>query len=100
MNFELTKVEWADAQKKYPPGYTRVTHYTLLKWHMKKGSEATLANLVSVLASSGNEDAELIQEIIDHFKCKFTIQGTVENNSSNNLIMYHKAVKFGDFSLQ
>ena len=101
MYLDLSIDEWLTIHADNPRNYESLKLATLLKWHEKKGfDEATLANLVTVLTSSENEDTELIQEIIDHFKCKFTIQDTVENNSSNNFIMYHKPVKFGDVSLQ
>ena len=43
---------------------------TLLKWRKKKGSEATLANLVTVLASPSEKNSKLIEEIIGHFNFK------------------------------
>ena len=43
----------------------------LLCWRKKKGAEATLANLVSVLASPEDVDFLMIEKTIEHFKCKF-----------------------------
>ena len=68
--FDLTLAEWTVIQKNNPRDYEGVKRDTLLKWRKKKGSETTLANLVTVLASPDTENAQLIEEIIAHFNVK------------------------------
>jgi len=68
--FDLTLAEWTVIQRNNPRDYAGVKRDMLLKWRKKKGSEATLANLVTVLASPSDENAELIEEIIGHFNFK------------------------------
>ena len=68
--FDLTLAEWTVIQRNNPRDYEGVKRDTLLKWRKKKGSETTLANLVTVLASPDTENAQLIEEIIAHFNVK------------------------------
>ena len=71
-HFGLSLAEWTVIEKNNPRDYANVKRDTLLCWRRKQGYNATLANLVSVLAEPENYDAKLIEEIIQHFnrKCK------------------------------
>ena len=64
--FDLTQPEYTVIQRNHPTDYESVKREVLLSWRRKKGAEATLPNLVSVLAAS-EKYVDLIEEIIEHF---------------------------------
>ena len=69
--FDLTAPEWTVINKNNPRDYASIKRDVLLCWRKKKGAGATLANLVSVLATPENVDVNVIEEIMQHFKRKF-----------------------------
>lgn len=75
MHFDLTAPEWTVINKNNPGDYASVKRQMLLCWRKKKGAEATLPKLVSVLATPENVDVSMIEKIINHFnvKCKFIV---------------------------
>ena len=70
MYFDLSLAEWTVIEKNNPRDYASVKREVLFCWRKKKGAGATLANLVSVLASPEKFDVCLIEEIIEHFNIK------------------------------
>ena len=68
--FDLSEPEWIVIQKNNPRDYANVKRDVLFSWRKKKGSEATLSNLVHVLVTPENIDVPLIEEIIEHFNVK------------------------------
>lgn len=68
--FGLSLAEWTVIQKNNPRDYASIKRDMLLSWRRKQGCNATLANLVSVLAEPEKYDVILIEEIIQHFKLK------------------------------
>lgn len=70
--FDLSEAEWTVIKKNNPDDYASKKRALLFAWRKKKGTEATLANLVSALAEPENIDTTLIERIIQHCgaKCK------------------------------
>jgi len=70
MYFDLSLPEWTVIQKNNPRDYAGVKRDMFLCWRRKKGSEATLANLVTALSAPKTVDIKLIEEIIQYLKSK------------------------------